>query len=263
MSRTSAEIEWLLISEAVARLEAGMYGGFHRPEPVEEIKKYEPWFSVGWGPQKEHAAKLVDEAIMKGDLSVYVLSHSAEDNAHRAPLQVPLGILGRMIRTHGGLPDHAIAPMRRFAKDSVTPELLAALAKSALYLRRDEFDAWYKNTRKKRNWPSQRSSEKSRIGRPPKQTEELRNPIIGLVNYKQWSAEQNSIADLVRLLKSKGAKGSRQTVERTVEQLHWETGDPRYYYADPRKKSDDSVWCSFEDLMQRRRREHLRKDQKS
>jgi hypothetical protein len=263
MSRTSAETEWLPISEAVARLEAGMYGRFNRTEPVDNIKKYEPRLSVGWGPQKEHAAKLIDQAIMKGDLSVYVLSRSAEDNAHRAPLQVPLGVLGRMIRTHGGLPDHAIAPMRRFAKDAVTPELLAALSKSALHLRRDEFDAWYEKTRKKRNWPSQRSSEKSRIGRPPKQTEELRNPIFGLVNYNLWSAAQNSIADLVRLLKSKGVTASRQTVERTVEQLHRETGDPRYYYADPRKKSDDSVWGSFEDLMERRRREHLKNDQKS
>jgi hypothetical protein len=260
MSRTSAETEWLLISEAVARLEAGMYGGLNPPEPVDNIKQ-ESGLWVAWGPKKEHAAKLVDEAIIRGDLSVYVL-HTAEDNAHRAPLQVPPGVLRRMIRRHGGLPDHTIAPMRRFANDPVTPELLTALSKSALYLRRDEFDAWYKNTRKKRNWPSQRSSEKSRIGRPPKQTK-LRNRIFWLVTDEQWSAEKNFIADLVRLLKSEGVTASRQTVQRTVEQLHRETGDPRYHYADPHKKSDDSVWGSFEDLMHRRRREHLKNDQKS
>jgi hypothetical protein len=237
-----------------------MYGGFNLPEPIDNIKK-ESGLSVAWGPKKEHAAKLVDEAIMKGDLSVYVL-HSAENSAHRAPLRVPLGVLGRMIRRHGGLPDHTIAPMRRFAKDPVTPELLAALSKSALHLRRDEFDAWYEKTKKKRNWPSQRSSEKSRIGRPPKQTK-LRNRIIWLVNDGQWSAEKKFIADLVRLLKSKGVTASRQTVERIVEQLHRETGDHRYYYADPCKKPDDSVWGSFADLMERRRREHLKNDQKS
>ena len=93
------------------------------------------------------------------------------------------------------------------------------------------------------------------MGRPSRQSD-LHNPIIVLVNEGRWSAEQNFIADLVKLLKSKGVRASRQTVQRTVKQLHRETGDHRYYYADPRKKPDDSVWGSFKDLMDARRRQH-------
>jgi hypothetical protein len=167
-----------------------------------------------------------------------------------------------MITTHGGLPDRATQPKRIFAKDAIAPELLAALSTSALYLRREEFDAWYKEARKKRNWPSQRSRCKPRMGRPSRQNE-LRVQIVTLVNDGQWSAEQNFIAGLVRLLKSEGVTANRKTVERTVEQLHRETGDHRYHYGDPRKKPDDSVWSSFEDLMDRRCREHLKNGQKS
>jgi hypothetical protein len=66
----------------------------------------------------------------------------------------------------------------------------------------------------------------------------------------------NFIAYLVELLGSQGVKVSRQTVHRAVIQLHRETGDHRYYYADPRKQPDESVWGSFEDLAERRRRQH-------
>jgi hypothetical protein len=259
MSRNGAETDFLLISEAAARLKVGMYavneyGSHHQPEPIAKIKKSEPRFAVGWGAQKEDAAERIYQAIVHGKLSVFVLPTST-DQAHRPHLQVPLGVLKRMIRARGGLPDRAIQPMRIFAKEPITAELSAALSQSDLYLRRSEFDAWYEETRKKRNWPSQRSSCKPRTGRPSRQSD-LHNPIIVLVNEGQWSAEKNSTADLVKLLKSKGVTASRQTVERTVKQLHRETGDHRYYYEDPRKKPDDSVWDSFKDLMDRRRRQH-------
>jgi hypothetical protein len=264
MSRGGGEPELLLISKAVARLKVGMYGGCPEPKPVARVKanikkgkkKGERRPSIEWQPQKEDAAKYIYEAIVQGELSVLVLPDSKEGEARGAPLQVPPDVLRKMIRTRDGLPDRCIQPMRIFAKEPIAPELLAALSKSELYVRRKEFKAWYEEARKKRNWPSQRSrSKKNPIGRPLKHSD-LPTSIATLVNTGRWSAEQNFIADLVRLLGSRGVKVSRQTVQRAVDQLHRETGDHRYYYAHPRKKPDDSVWGSFEELMERGRRQH-------
>jgi hypothetical protein len=274
MSRTSAETEWLLISEAVARLEAGMYGGRPEPKPIGNIKaiikksieKSERRPSIGSGSLKEESATRIYEAIMQGEFSVFVVPASTDDETNRTHLQVPIGVLEQMITTRGGLPDRTVEPMRIFGKASIAPELLAALSTSALYVRRKEFEAWYEAAKEKRNWPSQRphydtpSSMRSRckknpIGRPSKQGG-IHIPIAALVNGRAWSAEQNFIADLWRLLKSQEFKVSRQTVKRAVERLHRETGDPRYHCVDLRKQPDESVWGSFEELMERRRRHH-------
>jgi hypothetical protein len=230
MSRNGAESELLLISEAVAELKVGMYGFRKQPEPIANIKRSEPRLSVGWGPQKEEAAKRIYEAIMQRKLSVFVLPASTEDEMHRTHLQVPLGVLEQMITTRGGLPDHAVAPVRRFAKDSVTPELLTALSKSALYVRRKEFEAWYKKVRKKRNWPSYshylrykptNKPPKPLMGRPSRQND-LRDPILALEG--RWQ----TIADLVRLLESAGKIATRDTTRRVVDQLFRETGKECY-----------------------------------
>ncbi len=275
MSRKSAgvEAELILISEAVARLKDGMYGGLQEPKPVASIKANikkgldvgEVCPSIGWQPRNEDATARIYEAILQDKLSVFVPPVGTEKK-DPMPLHVPLDdVLTRMITMRGGLPDYTIEPRRIFAKTRIAPELLAALSTSPLYLRRKEFEAWYAKASKKRNWPSQRPhyltpanlrsrSKKNPIGRPSKQSD-LRGPIAALVSDGQWSAEQNFIACLCKLLKSQGLKASRQTVERAVEQLHRETGDPRYYYADPRKEPDESVWGSFEDLAERRRRQ--------
>jgi hypothetical protein len=270
MRRKGAEAEFLLISEAVARLKVGIYGGRPEPKPVASIKanikKGEGRPSIEWQPQKEDAVKRIYEAIMQGKLSVFVLPVATEAKPHRMPLQVPLGVLTRMIPTRGGLPDYTVEPMRIFANTPIVSELLAALSTSALYLRRKEFEAWYEKARKKRNWPSQRPyqdtpaslrsrSKKNPIGRPSKQSD-LQTSIAALVRAGRWSAEYNFIADLARLLGSQGVKASRQTVKRTVNQLHRETGDHRYHRVDPRKQPDESVWGSFEDLAERQRHQH-------
>jgi hypothetical protein len=213
--RQRAESKLLLISEAVARLKAGMYGNFDRPEAVKEAKKHYPRASIGFGPQKEDAARIIDNALMKGELSVLVLLESAEGEVSEVPLQVPPDVLKKMIRTRDGLPDRTIEPRRIFAKDRVAPELLAALSTSELYVRSKEFEAWYDEDRKKLKWPSQRSSRKPRMGRPSRQSD-FRTPIVAMVNEGRWSAEKNSIADLVRLLSSRGMTASRQTVDRVV-----------------------------------------------
>jgi hypothetical protein len=228
MSRKGDEAELLLISQAVACLEWGMFGNLKPTEAVNEAKKHFPKakVSVGPGPQKEHAAKFIDNVVMKGELSVFVLPDSTEGDAGRTPLQVPPDVIMKMIRTRGGLPDHAVQPARIFAKEANPLELRTALSKSALYVRRQEFDDWYKKAWKKRNWPSQRSSLKPRMGRPSKQSE-LHTRIIARVNEGRWSA-RNSIADLVRLLDSKGIVASRDTVRRAVDQLFKETGEQSY-----------------------------------
>jgi hypothetical protein len=240
VSRKGAETELLLISEAVARLKVGMYGNLKQPEPIAKIKeederRRQPRPSIGWGPQKEDAAERIYEAIVQGQLSVFVLPTSTDDEMHRSHLQVPLGVLKRMIRTRGGLPDHAIQPLRIFAKDPITDELRVALLQSALNLRRREFDAWYEAARKKRNWPShekqrslpdQHPCAKPPMGRPSKQSD-LRTPILALVNKGRWCARQK-IADLVRLLKSKEIIATRDTLSRTVDQLFKETGEQAY-----------------------------------
>jgi hypothetical protein len=145
-----------------------------------------------------------------------------------------------MIRTRGGLPDQAVAAARIFVKEQI--DIFEALAKSELYFRRKEFKRWLEKARKSRNWPSQRSRcKKNPMGAPSKQSN-LRTPIIKIVEKEGWSAQRHSIADLVRLLELQGRTVSRQTVERTVAQLHRETGDHHYYHEDPRKKPDESVW---------------------
>jgi hypothetical protein len=153
VNRKNGESELLLLSESVAHLEAGMYGNVRRPEAVTEAKKAYPGFSIGFGPRKEHAATLIDNAVMNGELSVFVVPDSTESHAHRTPLQVPLDVLRKMVRIRGALPDHVVQPLRIFAKRQIAPELFKALLKSALYLRREEVEAWYKKAKKKRNSP--------------------------------------------------------------------------------------------------------------
>lgn len=229
------ETEFLLISEAVARLEAGMFGGgFKRPEPIEAAKKIYPGASIGWGLHKQEAAAAVDAAIMAGDLSVNVCTASSADRKGR-PIQVPLEVLGRLIRIRGGLPDRAIRPPVHLLRDNSVPsELFAALCSSAMFLQQHEFNAWYKKQKSRARWQSQRSSNKPRIGRPSKQTDELLTSIRARVAEESWSAA-DGIAKLAKLLASKGAP-HRNTLRRAVHELYIETGDPKYRII-PRKRA--------------------------
>jgi hypothetical protein len=68
------ETEFLLISEAVARLGAGMFGGpITRSEPVKKLKEKQPRLSVGWGAQEEESGACILRAILEGNLSVHLL----------------------------------------------------------------------------------------------------------------------------------------------------------------------------------------------
>ncbi|WP_257164779.1 hypothetical protein [Bradyrhizobium sp. SRS-191] len=249
MSKRRKETELLLISEAVSLLETGMYGSLGQPLAITEIKKHDRRLSVGLGARSEHAAQIVMKAMLKGKLAVYVQPHSPAE-PEQPHLEVPLDLVKEMIPIRGVLPDYAVRP-ESLARKADTRELAAAILHSALYLRCDQFDAWYERSKKMGNWPTQHSSKKPRIGRPSK-ARELRDRTIGLVNGGEWSAQQDSIAALIRRLDLEGAI-SRQTVERMLEQLHRETGDRRYCTIPER--TADTTWGSFEELVNTRRRE--------
>jgi hypothetical protein len=232
---SAVETEFLLISEAVARLEAGMFGGaVKRPEPVEAFKRIDPRFSGGWGLHKEKAASAIHAAIIAGDLTVLVFSLSIDNRASR-PLQVPLDVLNRLLRDHGGLPDHAIRPPASLLRNtSIDSEVFVALSSSAMFLQASEFQAWYERQKGRRRWPSQRESKKPPTGRPSKQDDQLLTSIRARVAEEKWSAS-DGIAKLVRLLATNGAP-NRNLVRRAVQRLHDETGVLAYRVV-PRKRA--------------------------
>jgi hypothetical protein len=239
---SGVETDFLLISEAVARLEAGMFGGaIKRPEPVEAIKKIHPQLSVGLGLHKEKAASAIHAAILKGSLGVHVYTRpTAEGVSHT--LHLPIDVLTRLLKVRGGLPDHAIRPPVSLFRDTcVTPELFAALSSSALYMHRSEFKAWYEKQKSRHRWPSQRASTQPRTGRPPKQTDELLTSIRARVAENTWSAP-DGIAKLVRLLATHGAP-NRNLVRRAVQRLYEETGENQYRIV-PRKRVEAKTACS-------------------
>lgn len=234
--------EFVLISEAVTRLQAGMFGGaIKRPDPVEAIKKIHPRLSVRSGQQEDKAASAIHGAILKGSLSVHVYTRpTAEGGSHT--LQLPIGVLSRLLKVRGGLPDHAIRPpVSLFRDTSVSPELFAALSSSAMYIHRSQFEIWYEKQKSRHKWPSQRASTQPRTGRPSKQTDELLTSIRARVVQKKWSAP-DGIAKLVRLLASYGAP-NRNLVRRAVQRLYEETGDNRYRVV-PRKRVKAKTGCS-------------------
>jgi hypothetical protein len=135
----------LLISEAVARLEKGMFGGpISRPEPVRKLKEEAPRFSVGFGPQRERAAAVILSAMLEGDLLVHVLTRPTGEGARRS-IVVPVDVLQRMPTARDGLPDHPVRHPVAFLRNyPVAEDLFAALSTSALHVKRTEFEAWYK-----------------------------------------------------------------------------------------------------------------------
>ncbi len=220
--------EYLLISEAVSRLEAGMFGGgITRPRSVALAKRNNPGVSIGSDLHRQNAAEKVDAAIRSGALSVCVFPSPHHDARSHDPLTVPINVLRHLVRSRGGLPDRvARLPIHLLNSRLATPELFSVLSQSALHLRCDEFDLWYKQQRSRGRWPSQRTSRKPRVGRPSKQTEALRNSIVARVEEKRWTGQQG-IAPLLRLLASRPPV-DRETLRRTVERIYLETGDVRY-----------------------------------
>jgi hypothetical protein len=221
---------YLPLSHATNRLADGMWGGLPRPEPVVAIKEIEKKLRVGFGPWRERAGQCVTAAAIKGELAVYVVAKPRARSKERKPSQaieptvVPVGVLKRLMLSRGGLPDHAIRPSIRTAGGD--EGLLALLITGLLVVRTNDFEVWYRSEHAKGNWPSQRSRKKAPEGRPTKQTEALRNAVLGLVRELTWDGKAG-ITKLHRLLVASGRSEipSPDTLARLVDQMHRETGE--------------------------------------
>jgi len=223
---------FIRVSQAIDCLAAGMWGGRPRPIPLAELKKHWKKVSVGFAPWREQAARNLRSAIERDELPLYVMSDpasSADDDPHTLydiPMHVPASVVERLVGARGVLSDHPIRTT--FKTVGGDDQLLERLRFGALVVREKDFDAWYRSERGKGQWPSLRSRRKNAIGRPPKQRDAIRNAILGAIYEGRWSA-QESIAQLDRLLRGAGRDDvpSADTLARTIDQLHRETGEPK------------------------------------
>jgi len=226
--RKDAPQKLLRFSEAISRLCDGMWGGLRRPLPVQAIKRVSSKLSVGFGPQREQAGRIVTAAALKGELTVYLLADSRSGSETRGVgnganlVVIPQQVLQALLKPRGSLPDHAIRPSLQTAAGDV--RLLKALSRDTLVVGASEFDAWYRKERRKGRWPSQHSRSKQ-IGRPSKQTDALKSAIVALVNDNKWSGKVG-LKELHRLLKASGDVPAPDTLSRLVDRLHRETGMP-------------------------------------
>jgi hypothetical protein len=223
----------LPLSSATNRLADGMWGGLPRPEPVVAFKQGQQKLPVGFGPWREKAASRLRAAAVGGELEVYVVAKPQGRSKIRKltgrareeiePVVVPVGVLNRLMTSRGGLPDHAIRTSIKIAGGD--ERLMALLTTGLLVVRTKNFEAWYRSERAKGKWPSQRSRKTASEGRPTRQTEALRNAVLGLVHDLKWNGEAG-IAELRRLLVASGRPApSSDTLARLVDQMHRETGE--------------------------------------
>lgn len=125
-SVTEVSADFLPLSEAVNRLADGMWGGLQRPEPVVVIKRSYKKLSVGFGPWREKAGRLLRDAAVKGKLAIYILAKNqvrpddydltGEASAKPAPGSVPVSVIRQLIPSRGSLPDHPIRPSMKTAE---------------------------------------------------------------------------------------------------------------------------------------------------
>jgi hypothetical protein len=225
----------LRLSCATNRLADGMWGGLPRPEPIVALKQGQQKLSVGFGPWRAKAAERLRAAAVRGELAVYVVAkpqgRSKKCTLTMRPWEeiasvvVPASVLNRLMAPRGGLPDHAYRPSIKTAGGD--EGLLALLTTGLLVVRTNDFEAWYRSEQTKGRWPSQRRSrKKSPEGRPTKQTDALRNAVLGLVRDLKWDGKVG-IAALHRLLVASGRSEipSPDTLARLVDQMHRETGE--------------------------------------
>jgi hypothetical protein len=225
---TTSDEQLLPLSRAVALLTKGMFGGFRQTKPVHKIKLDFQKAPVSFGPWKEYAQQRVRVAAVTGKLRVY-----AKCCSDPAPLLVPPDVIARLMIVRGGLPDHPIRPTLKIAGGN--ERLLRVLQTGMLLVRESEFASWYKAERRRNRWPSQHSSRKKRgAGRPTKTTAALRSAVADALR----EGGHISVAEPRRILIASGRSdvASVDTLERLVDQLHRETGDPHFFRAKRRPR---------------------------
>jgi hypothetical protein len=230
---------FVLISNAVKRLENGMFGGLGRPDMVDRIKKACPRLSIGSGPQREKAAEAICQAVLSGKLQVYVerrgQARDSNSGADRIPTLriVPSAVLKILPKTRGGLPDAAIrVPLFLLREKLVDEETFVALSSGPLLLKETDFASWYRREKRKGKWPSQRNRKSPHVGRPSKQDPTLINKVTSIVRANAWSGK---VSELERLLARDGIVVSHDTVARILDALFVTTGDERFRRRSRRK----------------------------
>ena len=239
MNDVSVPRGFLRFSKAISRLEEGMWGGLPQPDAVRNVKRTFKKASIGFGPWREKAGQRLTAAVRRGELVVYVLLNSRAPLTNRALAcrsqdriePVPVSVLRRLIAPRKSLPDHPIRPSIMTADGN--EKLLEFLTSGLLVVRANDFDAWYRSERAKRKWPSQKHSQRSGIGRASRQSDAVRNAVVGLVRDGKWTAK-NGIAMLRRLLVEDSIARevpSPDTLVRLIDQLHCETGESEFFRA--------------------------------
>src|SRR5277367_2887444 len=85
---------FLRISDAVDRVAQGLWGGFSRPELVAAFKAENQKSSVGFGPRKDEAGKILTAAAIKGKLAIYVYRGKARKPTSQ-PAMLPQAVVER------------------------------------------------------------------------------------------------------------------------------------------------------------------------
>ena len=168
---------------------------------------------------EKSAQQLLREAALIGKLPVY-----AKRCSDPAALLVPPDVIARLMTVRGGLPDHPIRPtMKATGGDE---GLLRVLQTGTLLVRQNELASWYKAERRRNRWPSQHGKKKRGAGRPTKMTAALRSAVTNALRERG----QVSVAELHRTLLASGRSDipSIDTLERLLNQLYRETGDPHF-----------------------------------
>jgi hypothetical protein len=227
---------YVSFSAAVTRLAEGMWGGLPRAEPVQTIKMVAKKASIGFGPWREQVGRRLTDAVRQGGLAVYVAVDPQRSVQHIVaaqhlsvePIVVPTNIVNRLIASRGTLPDDPIRPT--LATTNGDEKLLAMLSVGVLLVRADEFERWYGSERTKSKWASQRSTTKSLVGRPTRQTPAIRNAVLAFARERRWTGE-HGVTELRRLLIAAGRTDvpSTDTLTRMVDQMHRETGEPALF----------------------------------
>jgi hypothetical protein len=208
-----------------------MWGGLRRPEPLQAIKTTFKKQRIGYGPWRDEAGKILTAAALNGELTVYCTNPKAQaedgNDCLARPTDaaiVPVNVLKNLMTIRGILPDRAIRPSKKASGGDL--KLLSLLTAGLLVVDARDFDIWYRSERRRHKWPSQQSTTKVIRGRPTKQTEAIKNAVLGLVNAGNWCRD-DGISKLHRLLASSRRSGvpSPDTLARLVVQLHRATGN--------------------------------------
>jgi hypothetical protein len=202
------------------------------PKKVQLNRKPKP-LSVDFGPWRTEAAEQIRDAALAGKLKVYLAPENGTEYPACAkdwgePELLAPDVLRLIILVRGGLPDHPLHVRSAPRGSAIDRSLLMRVKTCALLLKRTEFDAWYRDEKLKRKWPSQKESKSPHPGRP-RTNEVWTNRIKNFVDANRWAAQQSIVALKSMLAASEDeAPPSDDTLARIVDRIFQEMGDSRF-----------------------------------